>query len=193
MCGRFALHSSPEVIALEFGLQLVPALEPHYNIAPDAAVLVVRDEGPSIARWRFKGKTHNARVDSLSDKPLFRGAQRCLMPANGFYEWQRRSGGRQPYFVRPKGRELFALAGIWQADTCAVVTTAASGAMAPIHDRMPLIVARTDYRRWLDGGNDITVREAIVAFPVGDAVNSAANDSALLIRPVEPRGRDLFD
>jgi putative SOS response-associated peptidase YedK len=112
MCGRYALHSSPEVVALEFGLQLVAALAPRYNIAPDAPVLIVRDQGPSIARWRFKGKTHNARLDSLAGKPLFRGAQRCLMPANGFYEWQRRSGGSQPFFVRPKESELFAFGGI---------------------------------------------------------------------------------
>ena len=192
MCGRYALHSAPEVVALAFGLQLVPSFAPRYNIAPDASVLVVRPEGPSLARWRFKGKTHNARLDSLGDKPLFRGARRCLMPANGFYEWQRRSSGSQPFYVSPSNNDLFAFAGVWDAESCAVVTTEANAAVSHIHDRMPLIVLPEDYRNWL-AGKDVASMEALVSFPVSDAVNNAANDSAALIRPAEPRGRDLFD
>jgi putative SOS response-associated peptidase YedK len=192
MCGRYALHSKPEVIALEFGLQLVPDFAPRYNIAPDAVVPVISNAGVLMAHWRFKRKTHNARLDSLPEKSLFRGAQRCLMPANGFFEWQRRSTGSQPYYVHPAAGALFAFGGIRDADTCAVVTTEANRAMAHIHDRMPLIVLRQDYENWL-AGRDVQAMENLVSFPVSDAVNSAANDSPALLRPVEPRGRDLFD
>ena len=192
MCGRYALHSNPDVVALQFGLDEIPVFKPGYNIAPDAEVLVVKPQGAALARWRFKGRTHNARADSLQAKALFRGAQRCLMPANGFYEWQRRSSGSQPFYISPVDGDLFAFAGIWAADTCAVVTTEAKPAVSHIHDRMPLIVAPEDYREWLSG-SDVAAVESLVSFPVGDAVNNAANDSPALLRPAEPRGRDLFD
>jgi putative SOS response-associated peptidase YedK len=191
MCGRYALHSSPDVVALQFGLQQTPAFNKSYNIAPDAQVLVVKDTGAELARWRFKGRTHNARADSLKEKALFRGARRCLLPANGFYEWQRRATGSQPYFVRIN-EELFGMAGICDDQTCAVVTTDASSPMAHIHDRMPLIVPREEYGLWL-AGKEVEALDKLVSFPVSLAVNNAANDSADLIRPVEPASRDLFD
>jgi putative SOS response-associated peptidase YedK len=191
MCGRYSLHSNPDVIALQFGLQGVPNFKRSYNIAPDAQVLVVRSNGAAMARWRFKGKTHNARLDSLASKSLFRNARRCLLPANGFYEWQRRSTGSQPYFVRLE-EELFGMAAICDEQTCAVVTTDAGASMAHIHDRMPLIVPRDGYGAWLSG-KDVAFLKDVRAIPVSPAVNNAANDSPDLIRSVEPASRDLFD
>jgi len=191
MCGRYSLHSSAEVVALQFGLESVPAFQARYNIAPDADVLIVRNDGAACAKWRFKGKTHNARLDSLGSKPLFRGARRCLLPANGFFEWQRRTSGSQPFYLRAEG-DLFGMAGICDERSCAVITTDASPAMAHIHDRMPVIVAPEDYEQWLEG-KEVPSVEDLKAFPVSLAVNTAANDSPALIRPVQPARRDLFD
>jgi putative SOS response-associated peptidase YedK len=195
MCGRFALHSNPELIKLQFELEAIPDIPARYNIAPDAPVLIVTESGAALARWRFKGRTHNARSDSLK-KNLFRNAKRCLMPANGFYEWQRRASGSQPYYIRPARGELFAFAAIADEETCAVVTTDANRALGRIHDRMPAIVERADYARWLGGDDGMlgpAPEDAVLAHPVSQAVNVAANDSAALIRPVEPRVRDLFE
>jgi putative SOS response-associated peptidase YedK len=196
MCGRYALHSNPDVIALQFGLQALPPMQPRYNIAPDAQVLVVKSGGAALARWRLKGKTHNARAESLADKPLFRDASRCLLPANGFYEWKRLGTGSQPYYVRPAHGELFALAGIWRANTCAVITTAANGTMSRIHDRMPLLIEIDRYAAWLAGAEGLLSPAAdasILAYPVSAAVNRAENDSPELTQPAPARMGDLFD
>ena len=195
MCGRYALHSNPEVIKLQFALQALPPLAPRYNIAPDAQVLVVREDGAALARWRLKGKTHNARAESFLDKPLFRGAQRCLLPANGFYEWKRTGAHSQPYYVRPARGELFGLAGLWAEDTCAVLTTAPNATMARIHDRMPLIIDQGQYAAWLGGADGFLAPVAddfILAHPVSLAVNRAANDSPELTRPAPAIAGDLF-
>jgi putative SOS response-associated peptidase YedK len=195
MCGRYALHASPEVVALQFGLASVPTFAPRYNIAPDAQVLVVKADGAALARWRLKGKTHNARAETFADKPLFRGALRCLLPANGFYEWKRAGARSQPYYVRPAHDELFALAAIWHMDTCAVLTTAANATMARIHDRMPVLIDRERYAAWLAGAPGLASPapdDALVAHPVGMAVNTAANDSPELVRPAPVVMGDLF-
>ena len=182
MCGRYALHAHPQVVALQFGLAAPPELKARYNIAPASQVLVVR-AGESAAqaalvrwglvpRWArdpaIGAKLNNARAESVTEKPSFREAfrkRRCLIPASGFYEWKAEAGGKQPYYIHPAQGELFALAGLWESwrgphgvlETCAVITTAANAAMRPIHDRMPVIVAPRDYARWLDGapGNDV--------------------------------------
>lgn len=198
MCGRFALHSNPEVIALYFGLESVPALAPRYNIAPDAPVLVVAADGAAVARWRLKGKAHNVRAESLRDKPAFRNTRRCLVPANGFYEWKRAGRITQPYYVHPAQGELFAFAGLCDAESCAVITTVANRVVSRIHDRMPAIVPREHCARWLAGAGGLLAPapdESIVAYPVGAAVNRAANDSPELIRPAPSAAgatRDLF-
>lgn len=203
MCGRYSLHAHPDVVALQFHLSSVPAFAPRYNIAPAAEVLIVRGGGAALARWQLRGRHHNLRADTVSLKPqwraLYRG-RRCLLPASGFYEWKRLGAGRQPYYVRPLRGELLALAGLWDdaggVQSCTVITTEPNGVLAPIHDRMPVIISREDYARWL-GGDEGLLRPApddsISAYPVSDAVNRAALDSPELIVPVrESETRDLF-
>jgi putative SOS response-associated peptidase YedK len=196
MCGRYALHANPEVIALQFGLDTVPELAPGYNIAPATEVLIVRDGKASLAHWGLRRKFANLRAETLAQKfpgPYRQG--RALVPASGFYEWQSRAGGKQPYYFISKKEELLGLAAIWENDSFSLITTEPNATLRNIHDRMPVIIARGDYAAWL-AGEDGLLRpapdHALKAHPVGMAVNRAANDSAKLIEPVElPRG--LFD
>jgi putative SOS response-associated peptidase YedK len=190
MCGRYSLHAHPDVIKLQFRLSALPALQPRYNIAPAAEVLIVRSEGASLARWQLGGKYHNLRADTVTHKPFWREAyrnRRCLIPASGFYEWQQRGAGKQPYYARPAQGELLAMAGLWEGGTCAVITTDANAAMRAVHDRMPALLAREEYARWLAGEADLlraAPEDALVIHPVGDAVNRAALDTPALIEPL---------
>jgi putative SOS response-associated peptidase YedK len=184
MCGRFALHAHPEVIALHFGLAQPPELAPRYNIAPSAEVLAVRaaaGAAPRAARLRWGlvpywsrdpslgARMSNARAEGVAQKPAFRDAfrrRRCIVPASGFYEWKAEGGGKQPYYIRPARGELFAFAALWERwegaggplETCAIVTTGANEAMGAVHDRMPVILARPDHACWLDcrAGNEVS-------------------------------------
>jgi putative SOS response-associated peptidase YedK len=174
MCGRYALHAQPEVIALQFGLEAAPALAPRYNVAPGTRILVVADGAPPrtefllwglVAPWArgLEGEKGviMARADSVAEKPMFRAAfrrQRCLVPASGYYEWQSLAGRRQPWYIRPADAPLFGLAGIYtlhrteqgEAGTVALLTTGAGASTREIHDRMPVILRPEDYARWLD-------------------------------------------
>ena len=210
MCGRFSLTSPPEALHEKFGLSGTANLAPHYNIAPGTAIPVVR-EGENtrelvFLRWGFVPHWAkevpdklliNARGETLGEKPSFRDAarkRRCLVPANGFYEWQRSGKNPQPYFVRPKEDVgPIAYAGIWDAwktpscetmETVAIITTNANETLQSIHHRMPVVIAPEDFDRWLDPevGNealellkpaDNTFFEAI---PVSSAVNKVANN-----------------
>jgi len=211
MCGRYSLHSNPEVIALLFGLSEVPAYQPRYNIAPASQVLIVRQEGDLrgaamvkwglVPRWAKDPATgarmNNARAETVAEKPSFREAyrkRRCLIPANGFYEWKLERGLKQPYYIHPAGAELFAFAGLWEQwkdphrslATCAIITTEANEKMATVHDRMPVILDTRDFPRWLAGeegllrpcsSNIIDIRK------VSRAVNNTRNDLPELIEP----------
>lgn len=219
MCGRFALHSDPRVIALQFALERLPALPPaRYNIAPTANVLVVRAgtaaprEG-TLVRWglvprwakdaKMGARMNNARAETVAQKPSFREAyrrRRCLVVADGFYEWQPVDGRKLPWYVTPANEPLFAFAGLWESrkgaegplETCCILTTQANAAMAPIHERMPVMVFPQDYARWLDCGEGHDVADLLVPCApqairtrrVGTAVNRAANDVPELIEPL---------
>jgi putative SOS response-associated peptidase YedK len=177
MCGRYALHAQPEVIALQFGAPLPADLVLRYNVAPGTRILVLV-EGARL-RWEswlwglvppwtrtLEGEKGviNARAESVADKPMFRGAfrrQRCLVPASGYYEWQAAAGRRQPYYIRPAHAPLFGFAGIYtlhrtepgETGTVAILTTEAGASTRHIHQRMPAIIRPEDYGRWLDPGS----------------------------------------
>jgi putative SOS response-associated peptidase YedK len=207
MCGRYALHSSPEVVALMFGLSEIPACTPRYNIAPASQILIIRNnEAAAVAshvRWglvphwakdpSIGARMNNARAESVAEKPSFRDAyrkRRCLIPANGFYEWSLENGLKQPYYIFPSTGALFAFAGIWEQwndlQTCAVITTEANEKMAAVHERMPVIVSPAEFSAWL-AGDEIALRPcpdtAIEVRRVSRAVNNARNDIAALIEP----------
>ena len=193
MCGRYALHASPEVIALQFGLESVPEFAPRYNIAPAAQIVVVRGKKAELARWGMRGKFTNLRAETVRAK--FKDSGRCIVPASGFYEWQTRGGRKQPYYFYPRTEPLFGFAALWELDRCTLITTEPNSVMRDIHDRMPLILAKQGYVAWLTGEDDApqTVAEdEMGVHPVSMAVNQAANDSPQLIAPVELE-RGLFD
>lgn len=189
---------------------------PRYNVAPTQPVPIVRVvEGRrelALVRWglipawvkdpRTFSLLINARGESVLDKPAFRNAmrrRRCLFPADGFYEWKPEKGGKRPYFVRLKSGQPMAFAGLWEAwmgpngeemETATIVTTAASRAIAHIHDRMPVIVPPEAFDFWLDPNVDAEMVSSVIApapaaqlefFEVSTAVNRTANDSAALL------------
>jgi putative SOS response-associated peptidase YedK len=192
MCGRYALHANPDVIALQFGLDSVPEFKPSFNVAPAATVLVVR-RAAELARWGLRGKLVNLRAETVLAK--YRASGRCLVPANGFYEWQAAGGRKQPYYFSSKDQCLLALAALWERETFSLITTEPDAVVGKVHDRMPLIVARDDYAAWLSGDERLLEKPTAVelkSHPVSMAVNAAANDSPRLIEPVE-LARGLFD
>ena len=178
MCGRFALYAKGEILAEEFGVSARPAGPPRHNIAPSQDVAAVRAVPAggvreiALLRWglvpfwskdlAIGSRLINARSETVREKPSFRDAfrrRRCLIPASGFYEWLRKEGGKQPYYVRMRDERPFAFAGLWDrwegpaggaVESCTILTTAANDVLAPIHDRMPVILPRAEYGKWLD-------------------------------------------
>ncbi len=205
MCGRYSLHSNPDVIALMFGLSEIPAYQPRYNIAPSAQVLIIKHNEAAMVRWgsvpswakdpSMGAKMNNARAETVAQKPSFREAyrqRRCLIPANGFYEWKLENGLKQPYYVYPSGSALFAFAGVWEQwndlQTCTIITTEANEKMAAVHERMPVIVSPAEYSAWLAGAAGLLhpcPDAAIDIRRVSRAVNNARNEDPHLIDPEE--------
>jgi putative SOS response-associated peptidase YedK len=203
MCGRYSLHSNPDVIALMFGLSEIPAHQPRYNIAPAAQVLIIRQNEAAMVRWglvprwakdpSMGARMNNARAETVAEKPSFREAyrkRRCLIPANGFYEWKSESGRKQPYYIYPSSGELFSFAGLWEQwhdlQTCAIITTDANEKMAAVHERMPVIVSPAEYSAWLAGGEvplHACPNDVIDIRRVSRAVNNARNESPDLVEP----------
>jgi putative SOS response-associated peptidase YedK len=218
MCARYVITSPAAAVRALFGYAEQPNFPPRYNVAPTQPIPMVRLDGGkpafALARWGFipawvkDPRTFslliNARGESVIDKPSFRNAmrrRRCLIPADGFYEW---SDGtpRRPYFVRPKAGGPIAFAGLWETwtgpngeevDTAAIVTTQSNRLLAAIHDRMPVIVAPDAFNLWLDcAAVDVMTAAALIApaaeallecYEVSNAVNRAANDTPDLIAP----------
>ncbi len=200
MCGRYTLIS-PEEIVHEFGWSELPfALSPRYNIAPSQKTLVVVQKKdrvePQLFQWGVENssgrRSINARAESVHEKPTFREAfahRRCLVCADGFYEWKTRG---EPFYMRRKDARPITLAGIWQGGTFAVLTTSANELMKPVHHRMPVIMASENRARWLDpsltsraGLEDLLCAsdtQGYEIFQVSERVNSVANDSAACLR-----------
>jgi putative SOS response-associated peptidase YedK len=194
MCGRYALHANPDVVALQFGLDAVLDLQPRYNIAPASEILIVRNNRASLARWGLRGRFINLRAETVQSK--FKQSGRCLVPASGFYEWKQEGGSKQPYYFFPTRDPLFGFAALWEADACTLITTEPNAVMRSIHERMPVIIAKEDYAAWLAGDEGLlrpAPDGALQAYPVSMAVNQAANDSPALIERVALRTRGLFD
>jgi putative SOS response-associated peptidase YedK len=218
MCARYVITSPADAVRALFGYDELPNFPPRYNVAPTQPIPIVRlldgKRSYALVRWGFLpawvkdprsfSLLINARGESVLDKPAFRNAmrrRRCLIPADGFYEWADGTP-RRPYFVRPKAGGPIAFAGLWETwtgpngeevDTAAIVTTPANRLLAAIHDRMPVIVAPEAFNLWLDCATvDATTAAALMTPPadallecyeVSNAVNRAANDSPELIAP----------
>ena len=220
MCGRYLITSAPEAFRRLFGYPEQPNFPPRYNVAPTQPIPIVRVvEGKrqfALVRWglippwvkdpRTFSLLINARAESVNDKPAFRNAmrrRRCLVPADGFYDWKAEGVQRRPFVVRPKDRAPIAYAGLWETwigpngeelETAAIVTTAANRALARLHERMPVIVPPEAFDLWLDCRNvDATTAAALLvpsgeqtleAYEISPAVNRADNDGPELLEPL---------
>ncbi|MGH7467122.1 MAG: SOS response-associated peptidase [Longimicrobiales bacterium] len=220
MCGRFTLTCDAPALHAEFGIDLPADYRPRYNIAPTQPVLAVvsRHTGEwrtatlswgLVPHWardrRDAAKRINARAESLLEKPVFREAfqqRRCLIPADGFYEWQKGGSHSRPTLIRRTDGRPFAFAGLWSRwydaqgsplYTCSIVTTEASPLLQGIHDRMPVILEPRAYASWLARETDVDTLQGLLGsvadaalewFPVSTLVNSAAHDSPACVQPL---------
>jgi putative SOS response-associated peptidase YedK len=224
MCGRYTLTSSPEQVARRFGLAAPVPLAARYNAAPGQQVATIAVSCPgelpqlALRRWglvpawakdpRVGARLINARSETAAERPAFREAfrrRRCLVPADGFYEWDARRAPRQPYHVALASGEPFGIAGLWERwtgsggeaiESVALLTTAANERLRPLHHRMPAILAPADQAAWLDPGlsDPATLRvllapaasDAIALRPVGLLVNDVRNDDPRCLAPAPP-------
>lgn len=214
MCGRFAFYSPGEATAALFGVTTSTEVVPRYNIAPTQFIAAVRrDEQntPELAmlRWglvpfwakdpSIGNRMINARSETVAVKPSFRSAyrkRRCLILADGFYEWRNAADGKTPYFISCADGSPFAFAGLWESwsskdsdeslESTAIITAAASDFMAQLHQRMPVVIHPDLADRWLDGDPEV-LSEVIEnspdlrAWPIDRRVNNARNEGAELI------------
>ena len=222
MCGRFALSQTPADLAKVFGTHnAVPNFQPNWNLPPSQPALVVRhnpktvERSLDVLRWGLiphfeRNPAHarmlnNARAETVAKLPSFRGAfaaRRCIVPANAFYEWKRDGKLKQPFAIARADGTSLALAGIWESWTdpasgdvtrsFAIVTTDANGTMAPIHDRMPVVLEWSDWPVWLgekEGDLKTLLRPAadtvLRTWPVSTDVNSVRHKGAELLQPMQ--------
>ena len=220
MCGRYFLSSPMETLEIQFAAEARADFGPRYNLAPTAVVPVVlalpAGRIITLHRWglvpswsrdpALGARLANARAETAAVKPSFRAPfrrSRCIIPADGFYEWQARPGAaKQPFCIRAAGGALLGFAGLWDRwegpdgclDTCTILTTAANAAMAPIHDRMPVILDPADYAAWLDpaalpGALQALLRpcpaDRLRLHPVGPRVGNARNEGPGLAEPLD--------
>ena len=224
MCGRFTQHYTWSELHALYGLVGAPQnLEPRYNITPTTTVdtVVAGKVGRELARmrwwmipswWKKTAKevpaTFNARIESVVDKPMFRSSfkrTRCLIPASGFYEWQKTPDGKQPYAIVPKGGPILTFAGLWDTwkdaaggeviRSCSIITGEPNEVMAPIHNRMPAILEPSAWGKWL--GEDPAEPDELLAllnpcpatrmraYPVSTRVNSAKNNDCGIVEPLK--------
>ena len=228
MCGRFTLRAPASLIAEQFALFELPQFLPRFNIAPSQPVPAIRlrpDASPPTRelvalRWglipgwapdpSIGDRLINARSETAAEKPAFRTAlarRRCLAPADGFYEWQKRGRRKQPYFIHFVDDRVFAFAALWELwegadhsliESCAILTTAPNELMRPIHDRMPAILPPDDYQQWLDPALSaahaaLLLRphpaEELRAESVGAYVNSPSHEGPRCLAPADDAPR----
>jgi putative SOS response-associated peptidase YedK len=222
MCGRFSLTGSERALETEFGAAVPAGYRPRYNIAPTQGVLALLPEGGrhwEILRWglipswakdpEIGTKLINARAETLFEKPSFRAAvkqRRCLVIADGFYEWRKTEEGRKiPFYIRLKSQKPFGLAGLWESwkspggemvKTCTIVTTEPNELLKPIHSRMPVMVPKDTEPLWLEARvrSKAELERVLQPYPaaemelfeVAPLVNSPANDRPECVQPVKP-------
>lgn len=221
MCGRFSIMLEPADYREEMEIADFPEdFMPRYNVAPTQPVLAILDPDRRQAEWLRWGlvpswakdpsigsRMINARAETLQEKPSFRSAflrRRCAILADGFYEWQKPSGGKgrsQPFYIRRADRRPFAFAGLWDVwkpaegeplRTCTIITTGPNSLLAPIHDRMPVILDRSTLWNWLQPAEPAALQsllrayppERMEVYPIGLLVNNARLDTAEIIRPI---------
>ena len=214
MCGRFAFYSPHEAVTELFGVEFPLAFEPRYNIAPTQYVAAIRlddEQRPEgvMLRWglvpswakdpAIGNRMINARAETVAEKAAFRAAykrRRCVVLANGFYEWQAGQDGKQPWYISAADDRPIAMAGLWEhwekgeepLQTCTLITTRANRFMSELHDRMPVVLDAAHYRDWLErpdpGLLEPGAEHLLKAHPVSRAVNNPRHDGADLVQSI---------
>ena len=221
MCGRYTLRTRLNRLLQIYAAESEAELEPRYNIAPTQEVAAVRTLSDSTSRelvllhwglipaWaedpKIGNRMINARAETVAEKPSFRNAlkhRRCLVVADGFYEWRKQGKTKQPYFIRMKDERPFAFAGLWERwkkpnltiESCTIITTSANKLMSDLHDRMPVILSQNDIAIWLDQKIDQPEPllplldpypdDEMAAYPVSTLVNSPKNESGECVAPL---------
>ncbi len=220
MCGRFALATDKNVLEMLYDIEMRGELTPRYNIAPSQDALSLRlspgdgKREPVYLKWglvpfwsddpSIGNRMINARAETAPEKPSFRSAfkkRRLLIPATGFYEWKKEEDARQPYYICRKDGRPFSLAGLWERwdrgkeplETFTILTTEPNDLVAPLHNRMPVIISGNDYDSWLDPGTAPAALqdllkpyppEELTAYPVSRRVNNPANDVPEVLDPI---------
>ena len=222
VCGRYTLKSRADVVADVFRVQVPPTLPERFNIAPSQLVLAVREKPGSHQRelvalhwglipfWaddpEIGSRIANARSETAATKPAFRSsfrARRCLIVADGFYEWQARNGKKQPYYIMLKSAQPFGIGGLWDRgdkqgeaiEFCTILTCDANEPMMAIHERMPVVIPPESFDVWLDPAEHDVVKlsrllrpfhpDEMTASPVSTLVNNVRQDSAKCVEPLE--------
>lgn len=215
MCGRYALYDL-ESLNAEYHIPEDIDLAPNFNAAPTQSMPIVTDHGMELMRWgliprwakdpKMGLRLINARSESVFDKPIWKSAilhRRCLVPANGFYEWQKRLDGKHPFYIHPKDQNLFMFAGVWESwtyqdrewHTYAILTTVPNHEMTDIHDRMPVILHKEDRAQWLaaDTREEIETllmpysHNTLEMFEVSRDVNVVKTNDGHLITPINSK------
>ena len=211
MCGRYTLHSSKEKLNQYYGTDTDADLKPRYNISPSTYCPIVRlnqdKRELAICKWgliphwikadsKLKLKPINAKAETVREKPYFRSAfknHRCLIPANGYYEWKGEAGKKQPYYIYPSDDEFFTFAGFWESwdgpdktiETFTIITTSANKKASFIHDRMPVILSKDNFDVWISEGDQALLmpcnENMIEMSKVSSLVNKPGNDGESLI------------
>lgn len=221
MCGRYTLTANPETIQQAFNLDVLPVLQPRYNIAPTQPVPIITSEKSkelTIVQWglipswskdpSIASKLINARAETIEEKPSFRAAfkyRRCLIPADGFFEWKAVGGGKKkPHFIYVGNHEVFAFAGLWESwhspagdevQTCTILTTKPNNLIRTMHHRMAVILDKEDYDAWLSpDAKPAELKHLLRAYPeerinlyeVSTMVNNSRVDAPEILQPVQP-------
>ncbi len=217
MCGRLSIATGSDILQVRFNVEIAEDLQPRYNAAPTQNLPVILNDEPrtiNLCRWglipywakeeKIGSRMINARAETLLEKPSFRNAfkkKRCLVLADGFYEWKKTSDRKRPYRITMKSNEPFALAGIWDVWTTpdgealrsfSIITTEPNDLMKDLHHRMPAILKRENEERWLQDIDASAAQEMLEpypgddlqAYPVSTLVNSPRNDTEAIIQPV---------
>jgi putative SOS response-associated peptidase YedK len=221
MCGRYSLSSDGKALVDEFGVDELADWSPRFNIAPSQPVPVLLQRGASLAAtelyWGLvpawakdrkpRSRLINARAETVAEKPSFRAAfrrRRCLVLADGYYEWAKRGDVKQPYYIYPEPRRPFAFAGLWEKWSdehgssyfgCSIITCAANAKLQFLHHRMPVVLPKADHSTWLDAGSDARelaellkpgANDLFNTLAVSGFVNSPTHEGPDCVRPLRP-------
>lgn len=215
MCGRYTLYTTDE-LEDRYRIEVSGAIKANYNVAPTQTMPVITSVGLQMMRWgliprwskddKLGYKLFNARSETVFEKPMWKSViknKRCLIPANGFYEWQKKDDGKQPFYIHLPEDEIFSMAGVWESwthegkelNTYSILTTQPNNEMENIHDRMPVILHKNDETQWLAADTEEDIKVLLEPYTngilemheVGREVNTIKINEGFLVKPINSK------